>query len=1338
MTQSDFRPSSRYFLIAGTQKTPTGLTIKFDITACCVEKKNTTKVKMGNTASTERGRSGPSKNQTLTVKPPEHWTAQTEAQKFVVVSPQSDISNPSQIRHPNARTKASTMTTKTPMRKRASKVISKELPPAMNHNITTGLPAPESFYFDPSSATQESLPVMDSQDDVVLAQQNNKVGLHKSFKAKATRAKRILKGCWKEQKENFEGCVREKPIVEHQRFQSMSPKMYHRQSSMSNQHIPSFGKAKGPQFIPDIEEEDVPEQNTMSPRQVYLHDEESYMKRMQQQMDPTETPLMTRDERFGVHMYPSSSSVVEESPVAKLFARRGQSDSGMAAVNTKDSEKNEKSRYSCPESIKDAATLLEEKTREPNTVEKDIQRQVDEQIRLQFESKSEEIGRVKRLRESYLQRLESTRRLSQEDESRRQSTQSQLGKAQDNAIEEETTVSSVGNQEVTTTTPFDESNEEAPANPYDEENANVYRGRASAPVEYSTNAVQKTTQLRKSEPVFKSTTNNLSTSNGNLPVLLKIAGWEETTKEKSSRQQHLQQKTEPELPAVLQLAGWKKAANQKKQLGKELPSAHQKGITMSSGIECAQQNSYKLDAQTEGRAIKQADSIDTEQDNQRIPLPYELQAQADNVPKDTPVVKKMSRMLMETQALASAFDRPEQRNQYIGLGSTENLDESMDSAATPFSEASGKPLLTKDALVNAAFLFSPSYVNNEPSLLRMCESKSETTTTISTLDSRNRLAPSYAPKEETRFRLSASQKSVASTKSGNLADSDTSKSSGGKNPEEQQIHRKKNSNKPLSLLRTQSNISSRSADSSDRQVRFSIGNKVIISSAKKEQRASGSSSIGKSPLRSDNLVVPGIENKMSDLTDTFGSERECYAAMENDKDIVRESIEEIPHSDDSPLARELTEEPSPPSHWSYSTDMDNGVTPLRSGKGSAPSNATNSPHKRFNEAKNRFSVAKTSPVKKRSPVKPRPSKARQSGGLVQSRIVAMEQQCQNASLIAPKPRRDTIGHKVIAPRRATLKSPHFKAPIFREGLNEKKSSLDSVPEKKQESQSGTEPALPKLDQHPKQLNEIKISNSFMGAKKMFENGFKAAKAGGENEVNAPKSYDCENSDSDSDDFGIIRQNSTLEEGANKHAKQIVKNLVKVHSRVTDSSQTSSSTDFDEEDDFAAILQYQTTFDEDDSVGQETVSTLQRNRLSAGSSTVMSGGTAPTVVRRLSIGDHSNMSGDTAPTVVRRSSILSGSTAPTVVRKENSYPPRGKLPFRQEALVRPTEQAHRAAPGTLVLSPMQRTPMQALKWRALAAAEQEKSQRNRGPAVGNGKRPMLRKSLAERNTNVVGH
>eukprot|EP00977_Amphora_coffeiformis_P028436 scaffold35157_cov130-Amphora_coffeaeformis.AAC.1 len=148
---------------------------------------------MGNTTSTNRGGGEPSKNVKLIVKPPEDWNERTEAQQFVVVSPQSDISNPSQIRHPHHRSKAALMTTKTPMRKRTSKVVSKGVPPSRPlANGMTSLPAPERFYFDPSSATESSHRedmAMDSQDNVAFKSSNNingKACFPQNVKKKAT------------------------------------------------------------------------------------------------------------------------------------------------------------------------------------------------------------------------------------------------------------------------------------------------------------------------------------------------------------------------------------------------------------------------------------------------------------------------------------------------------------------------------------------------------------------------------------------------------------------------------------------------------------------------------------------------------------------------------------------------------------------------------------------------------------------------------------------------------------------------------------------------------------------------------------------------------------------------------------------------------------------------------------------------------------------------------------------------------------------------------------------------------------------------------------------------
>eukprot|EP00977_Amphora_coffeiformis_P014927 scaffold4252_cov176-Amphora_coffeaeformis.AAC.3 len=1164
-----------------------------------------------------------------------------------------------------------------------------------------------------------------------------------------------------------------------------------RYSAATKQSLPAFGRNQGPQFLPECEEEDLPEQNTMSPRQVYLHDEEDYLERMQTKANPTETP--NREKNLGNVMHPDDHSVAEDSPVAKLFGHRGyNSDTGLPTASGPN--ENPPKRNSYPQIAKDVDSKDTTKTRVPNTVERDIQKQIDAQLQndrksdelqlhvqmdtppeLQFESKSEEIGRVKRLRESYLQRLENTRRLSEAEESRRQSVESKLEQMRAEATAEEFVQQNVVQKVKEPTVPFDESNEALRGGPFDEDQENrAPRGRASAPVERSTNAVRFSKPVRKSEPVlipkkkFQAVQQKSERVN-TLPVLLKIAGWEQATR--SCVPQPLINEKEPELPAILALAGWKKEANQKKQPQMSM-SEHVTRMqeTTNNHVKPAEaNNSYKVDALKEDRAIKKAasrDSSHTEEDEQRIPLPYTLQR---NSPNETPVVKKMSRMLMETRNVASAFDTPEERNQYGELKLKENLDESIDSVATPLSEVGDKPMLTKDALVNAAFLFSPGYVDNNPSLLRMGDAKSETTTTISTLDSRNRLLPSYTGRNASESELSESSAILSAstkTKSGIYTSSSTASS--------YSSHREA-SEKPHPVLKHNSSMSSRSTDSTDRHVRFSIGNKVVVSSAQKPVRKSDELSIaGKSPLRSDNLEVPGINHTMSDLTDIFSStDRDSIVTLETQKSnrFTKESIQEPPQDSPTVVDNETQLGPSPPTNWGYSTDMDNGVTPLRSGKGGGSSNATNSVYKRFNQAKNRFSPAtKESPVKKHSPVKVRPSKMSSVGGIVHQRVAAMEQQIYDP---LQKTRRDTLGHKVIAPRRANLRSAYFKKPSPQKPSPQKisplldtKNGLKSVSRRisstaSRESSSECEivkkisPTAKSLSDKPvlKRWSASSSSDSSMSRQgKAFEKQPQYLHGNSIQQVASRFSYSTtslkedstynkdipdEDSDSDSDAFGTIRRTSTVDQEEKDQAQKIVGNLVKAYTRTSNSSHESASTEIDD-DDFAAILQYQSSVDEDDdSDAGETVSTIQRHRLSLGSSTVMSGGTAPTVVRLSPHGDVSVASGGTLPPVARRSSVLSGSTAPTVVRRERdlavsraphaSYPPTKKLPFRDAAPVRPNEQYHRAVPGALVLSPMQRTPMQALKWRALAAAEKEKNDR---------KLP-IRKSLSERNPNVIG-
>ena len=1266
---------------------------------------------MGNTASTTQGIS--SQSPKLVVKPPADWNSQTEAQKFVVVSPQSDISNPSQIRHPNHRSKQSTMTNKTPMSKRTSKVVSKQVPRTMmNHKMSTDLPAPESFYFDPSSSSDQ---VIDSQSVGVTG---GKRSLHQTMKAKATRARQILKGCWKEQKHALEGCVRDnEDNVEHQRLQSMSPSYANRRSTQSKQKMSNIGQQQCIQFIPEAEEE--PDQGTISPRHVYLHDEDVYMNRIHGQ-DHSETPMMSKTNIKNNDLCPSDGNLAHNSPVAKLFDR-GTYSEVMVQEN------------------KIQPVSADKKTREQSALEKEIQRQVDEQVRLQFESKREEIGRVKRLRESYLQKLEATKRLSQEEDFKRKSVESKMEMMREKVVLEEFQQQSVAVSSGDNPVPFDEPEQplkkstihHSSKQPFDgavqeEKKENTRSGRSSAPVPPSTNIMESALlPKRKSAPAGTSAKPLVPKTTKNIPVLLKIAGWEQAIS--TSQPQPQKKPTEPELPAVLKLAGWKQAGNPTNHGNNPVTSS---SLPVDAPVKEAVQKAHNIEptasADTQYDADEEEESV-----SKQTPLPSSIQLHR-SVPRETPVVKKMTRMLLATQSFASEFDKSHQSNQYGSSVHSTNLDDSVASDATPFGEGSGQPMVAHDALVNAAFLFSPSYVDNNPSLLRLGERKSEASTTITTLDSRHRLVPSYSSRGSTvsaASKLVSERTSSASTKPTIGAYS---------NPSIFKLAQK--STKQFGSL------ASKSRDTTDRHVRFSVDEDIVVTSSQKESKYAKKIVENKSPLRSDSLVVPAIEHKLSDLTDAFGGGRESLLSLqvedtEPSPHATSNMTTDLEKNEESPIhsdTQENIQEPSPPSNWSYSVDMDNGVTPLRSGRGGSKSNKTNSPHKRFNEAKSRFALSgKVSPVKKKSPVKARPKRSRQTGGIVHARVIAMEQRNKEIVEPLPKTRRDTNAYKAIAPRRAVLKSPHFKnvqseKPISVDDGNGVQSGRDSTSTLASKNRLGFQkPPVTAMKQYRESgLNSARTTTA---SKQSLSQ---------RNEASSAPSTD--DSDSESDAFGYIRKTSSVDDHEIRTANKVVKQLVDAHNRSGNITNTSASTDI-EDDDFAAILQFQGSADadddDDDSVGRDTVSTLQRRRLSNGSSTVMSGLTGPTLVRRSSI-----MSGATASTVVRRSSTLSGSTTRTLQTREDkavakvsyvsrpswsSYPPRSTLPFRENALVRPTEQSHRIHPGQPVLSPMQRTPMQALKWRTLAAQEKGK-----GGSLGNGantRRQPLRKS----DPNVVG-
>jgi hypothetical protein len=170
-----------------------------------------------------------------------------------------------------------------------------------------------------------------------------------------------------------------------------------------------------------------------------------------------------------------------------------------------------------------------------------------------------------------------------------------------------------------------------------------------------------------------------------------------------------------------------------------------------------------------------------------------------------------------------------------------------------------------------------------------------------------------------------------------------------------------------------------------------------------------------------------------------------------------------------------------------------------------------------------------------------------------------------------------------------------------------------------------------------------------------------------------------------------------------------------------------SEDDEEADAFAALLHDDDSdedADDDFEVAEdETVSTIQQDR------TAYASGVSKYSNFRLSTGEASMASGSTASTMKQhRLSFVSSDEGTSIASKESTA-----LQFRDESLVRPNEQKLPAtAKGRLRLSPMQRTPMQARKWRSLAA-EAQANDRSRP----SGKRHQ-KSSLSERHPNVAAN
>jgi hypothetical protein len=299
-------------------------------------------------------------------------------------------------------------------------------------------------------------------------------------------------------------------------------------------------------------------------------------------------------------------------------------------------------------------------------------------------------------------------------------------------------------------------------------------------------------------------------------------------------------------------------------------------------------------------------------------------------------------------------------------------------------------------------------------------------------------------------------------------------------------------------------------------------------------------------------------------------------------------------------------------------------------------------------------------------------------------------------------RRATTGHEAIAPRHSTRVSPLFK-PLVEQQLDGQTTASAS-----QASQKPVN-AKPTTDRASIQ------SRSSIGSQQIYRVRESSSTVESEyGEIKHAAAFD-----EDSLSGGLDVSGEATNQGLSPPAQSVATSVV--------------SDDEEEVDAFDALLHDD---DRDDSDGEEeenddeeegeTVSTIRQDK-----NDYMSG-VSKYANFRLSSGGSTAASGSSVSTMKQhRLSFVSSDASASTFSKESQA-----LHFRDESLVRPNEQkgpSGARARGRLHLSPMQRTPMQARKWRALAAEAQANDRAQRAAKNHNTK-----SSLSERHPNVAAN
>ena len=793
------------------------------------------------------------------VNPPEDWQ---DGNEFNLISPMSDLSNPSQFRHrlPNGGIK-----------QRGARNSSRNGSQArrQTQRRTNGVPAPSTFYFDQAEVKGKE----NSGSNWIESK-------HRAVKKRATKARRVLTGCLNDKKGIFDGCLvggdnKQVEDVHHAHLPSVSPAQERDNVVMVEQNM----LHDTPQVaLPQIEEETpqmilaqdtpqliLPTVNIINPIlqteekdvadsrydgiKAYIHDEEVFVNRIAEDA-PNETPLGSHESRASL-TNPSSG---DETP-----QRDGEAVDDLAQKFFECQPFPLRLRESPPESspVTETQSIVSGMSQE--MINAELQKAVSEAIAKQPEGFS----------------------------------------------------------------PYGESEYAEEASMQEEEVVQVMNIRPPS------------MESQERQPLGKLHSDSLSTDKGsNKETTEELRTSDECTKLSSTVEAKHDKQFEP--------------IEQKKQLKQH--------------------------------ALKMA--------GKKVAVDDESPESKNEVPPSGNVTKyfsgsSMTQMLLQTYQIMDNTDESfdMETPQKPSMAPLESPAASEATVDTPLSTSS-KQTVSRQAIQNATFLFSPSYADGDQSLLKLpAPHKGATPFAISTADSRSRLGAQSRPNpleygNDAADDHSASTQSVSTAITRRVRFSDLEE--------------------PAPVFEPVAKPAETAQEDTDD---INIATKEVEFHPIQRNFSDITEATGLESIRESLVTIPSAPPSVTPIpeesvcdedpdADTTASETELEDGIEHIS--VENTVSTVPSAEATVEDDEESKQSSGsqyPTNW-YSTNMDNGVTPLRSGKSVA--NATNSPYIRFNAAQKRFSgKMKKSPAKK-SPLQKRKSPTRISGGLVKSRILAFQ------------------------------------------------------------------------------------------------------------------------------------------------------------------------------------------------------------------------------------------------------------------------------------------------------------------------------------------------------------